>query len=615
MDRPFFYSGEVPRTVDVLQGEQNTMVAISKLIEASIGTGGFVYGLGCTPNSPAALNVLLGGGQVFQLTSLEATAYSALGVDTSDQIVKQGIALAQQTISITPPGTSGFSQVFMIEVQYADLDGGSTVLPYYNSANPAAPFSGPGNSGTAQNTKRQGAVSVQVKAGTAATTGTQVAPTVDAGWIALWLITVANGATSITSGNIVQVANAPFLGASYMPQLPAIPAYIQSGAWGYVADTGAANAVTVAPTPPLAALSAGNKITVKINNAVTGATTVAYKLAGGSVNTSPLVHGDGTALLANDLVATQVVELNFDGSNWQMPRASASVAANNLTASSVGFNAPINCNISTSVSTGALTVTLLGAAGGAVSAANPIIATFSDSTVGNGDPVTRIITSAPTFTVNSGNTMGGVNGQSMKLQVVLIDNAGTVLIGLQNCNGGGTGILGLVEDFLQSTGAGTGGGNSAGVIYTSVASLTGKAIRVIGTLEWTTPLTTAGTYANPPNRVRLFGPGSKKPGDVIGSASSLTASVSYTPQSPSSLIRVSAFGISQLSGGSNSITIKRAATTLFTETTQNSASTSAWLAGGVLYDQPNQSGSALAYTINTTGTLTTANMLVEEISV
>lgn len=616
MDRPFYYSGEVPRTVDVLQGEQNTMVAISKVLEATLGTSGFVAGLACTPNSPAALNVLLSGGQVFQLTSLEATNYSSLLADTSDQIVKQGIALAQQTISITPPGTSGFSQVFMIEVQYADLDGGSTVLPYYNSANPAAPFSGPGNSGTAQNTKRTGAVSVQVKAGTAATTGTQVAPTVDAGWIALWLVTVANGATTITSGNIVQVANAPFLGASYMPKLPSLPAYIQSGAWGYVADTGAANAITVAPTPPLAALAAGNKITVKILNAVTGATTLAYTLSGGSVNTSPVVHGDGTALLANDLVASQVVELNFDGSNWQMPRASASVAANNLTASSVGFNAPINCNISaTAPGGGVLTVTLLGAAGGAVSVANPIIATFSDATVGNGDPVTRIITSAPTFTVNSGNTLGGVNGQSMKLQVVLIDNAGTVLIGLQNCNGGGTGILGLVEDFLQSTGSGTGGGNSAGVIYTSVASLTGKAIRVIGTLEWTTPLTTAGTYANPPNRVRLFGPGSKKPGDVIGSASSLTASVSYTPQSPSSLIRVSAFGISQLSGGSNTITIKRASTTLFTENTQNSASTSAWLAGGVLYDQPNQSGSALAYTINSTGSLTTANMLVEEISV
>jgi hypothetical protein len=515
VDRITVYSGEVPRTVDFLQAEQNTMVAGAKLAASVLGTTGVVDGFACTPNSPAALNVLLGGGTVYQVTSLEATTWSSLAADTTDQVVKQGIQLAQQTIALTPPGTAGFSQVFLIEVQYQDSDSGSTVLPYFNAANPNSPFSGPGNTGTAQNTTRKGIAAVQVKAGVAATTGTQVAPTADAGWIGLWLVTLANGQTTITAGNIVQVANAPFLGASYMPKLPNVPSYIQSGAWGAVQDTSVtANTITVAPSPPPVSIGFGTKLTVKIANAVTGATVMQTTLANGTVNTSPVVHGDLTALLANDLVTSQVVELNFDGANWQMPRASASVAANQITASAVGMNQPINCQIQALVSAGALTVTVVGANGAALSAANPMVATFRDATIGNGDPVTRIVTSNPTFTVNSGNTLGGVNGVTMRAWVVLIDNGGTVLVGLINCLSGSL-IFPLNESALSTTGAGTGGGSSAGVIYTSVATVTNKAIRIIGFLEWSTALATAGTYNNPPNLVQLFGPGIKKPGDVV----------------------------------------------------------------------------------------------------
>src|SRR5262249_11926083 len=148
-------------------------------------------------------------GQIFQVAPLESTTWSVLAADTSDQIVKQGINLAPTNFTITPPATGGFSQVFLIEAAYADLDTGSTVLPYFNSANPAAPFSGAGNNGTPQNAIRKGIVNLQIKAGTAATTGTQVAPSADAGFIGLWLITVANGQVTISGGNIVQVANAP----------------------------------------------------------------------------------------------------------------------------------------------------------------------------------------------------------------------------------------------------------------------------------------------------------------------------------------------------------------------------------------------------------------------
>lgn len=577
MDRPTVYSGEVPRTVDILQGEQNTMVALAKLVEATVGTAGYVAGLACTPG--AGLTVSVAAGQIYQLAGLEATTWSALGADTSDQIVKQGIALAAQTISLTPPATGGFSQVFMIEAQYADLDTGSTVLPYYNAANPAAPFSGPGNTGTPQNTARKGTVLLQVKAGIAATTGTQVAPTVDSGFIALWLVTLANGAVTISSGNIVQVANAPFMGAAYMPQLPTIPTYVQSGAWGYCVDTGAANAITVAPSPPPLSIVAGTKLTIKLLNAVTGATTCAVKLLNGTTSTSPVVHGDLTALLANDLVASQVVELNFDGSNWQMPRASASVAANQMTSSSVGLNAPINCAISAAIGAGALTVSVLGANGSALSTSNPLVATFRSATIGSGLPVTRIITSIPAFTVNSGNTLGVLNNAGgatnvfPRLRVVLIDNAGTVLVGLQNCLNQAAGvvqILPLSETTLNSTGAGTGGGSTAGVIYTTVASLSGLAIREIGFLEWTAALGTSGTYTNLPNEIQLAGPGYKRAGDIVQTITTNTTtpgtvtntaftalatspSGTITPTSAANPLRVFTAGTLNIAGGVSSV--------------------------------------------------------------
>jgi hypothetical protein len=83
------------------------------------------------------------------------------------------------------------------------------VLPYYNSANPSQPYSGPGNSGAAQNTRRLGVVDVRLKAGAAASAGAATAPSPDAGYVGLASVTVAQGATSVTAANIRTIATAP----------------------------------------------------------------------------------------------------------------------------------------------------------------------------------------------------------------------------------------------------------------------------------------------------------------------------------------------------------------------------------------------------------------------
>ena len=206
MDRILAYVDENILVEDFLGSEKNTMIALGMLAKAILGTATLVDGLECTPTGPASLNVLLASGSIMSLANVDGTAYGDLGSDTTHQIVKQGIRLGTGNIPATGtfavPSTSGQSVNYLIQVQYQDVDGGTTVLPYYNAANPAVAWNGPNNTGTSNNTIRQGALIVGVKAGTAATSGSQVTPTPDAGFTGLWVVTVANGATTITSGNI-----------------------------------------------------------------------------------------------------------------------------------------------------------------------------------------------------------------------------------------------------------------------------------------------------------------------------------------------------------------------------------------------------------------------------
>lgn len=217
MDRQTVYNGELGISADFLQAEQNIMVAIGELIASLCGTATFVTGFSCTPTTPtASLQVVLGAGCIYASAPLEATNWSSLNANTSNNVMKQGIALNAQTVpTLTPPSTSGFSQDFLIEVQYQDSDANSKVLPYFNPAilttGGASNWAGPGNNGASQSTQRLGILAYQIKAGVAATTGTQTAPTPDSGWTGLYVITLANGQTQITSSSIAVASGAPFL--------------------------------------------------------------------------------------------------------------------------------------------------------------------------------------------------------------------------------------------------------------------------------------------------------------------------------------------------------------------------------------------------------------------
>lgn len=213
MDRILIYPGQIPLETDGLNTNRNTMVAIAKLAKAMFGTGTIVNGLTVGASSPAALTVDVQPGEIYAPENLDSTDYSSLPSDTTHQILKQGIMLDKVTLACAAPGTSGFSINYLIQAALSEVDGTAVVLPFYNASNPSQAYSGPNNTGASSNTVRSCGVTLSAKAGAAATTGTQTTPAPDSGFVGIAVVTVANGQSTITSGNISAYSGAPVLNA------------------------------------------------------------------------------------------------------------------------------------------------------------------------------------------------------------------------------------------------------------------------------------------------------------------------------------------------------------------------------------------------------------------
>jgi hypothetical protein len=255
------------------------------------------------------------------------------------------------------------------------------------------------------------------------------------------------------------------------------------------------------------------------------------------------------------------------GGNWEVityQRAdgttlstAATIGAAQLLASAQGMNAPINLRINATVGSSALTVAIKTAANADATALSPIQIPFRDPTVANGNPVISSQQAALSFTVASTNTMGAPSGNvAFRLWVIAYYNGGTLAAGLFNASTA-TRIFGLSEDGLVSTAASTNGGSSAGTYYANVSTITGTPYRILGYLEWGSGLATAGTWASAPTKIVLFGPGIKKPGDVVQTVYATTTTPTtvsstantatnlagtITPTSAVNLVKVLAFG-------------------------------------------------------------------------
>lgn len=233
MDLQAVYRDQIPYESDVLLMQLDAREGLGLFAKDIIGGSTAIAGLACVPTSPASLAVKVGPGRIYTLGSyLQADLGKLLGTggvsaDTAadHQILLQGLHRDTETFAMAAPVTVGQSINYLIEAQLVEADATPTVAQFYNTADPNTPISQSVSPG------RTTRCVLQVKTGASAATGTQVTPTVDAGWVPVWVVTVAYGATTIISGNIVQHGSAPLLSIGGSAVAPGSQAFTSSGSF------------------------------------------------------------------------------------------------------------------------------------------------------------------------------------------------------------------------------------------------------------------------------------------------------------------------------------------------------------------------------------------------
>lgn len=170
--------------------------------------------------------------------------------------------------------------------------------------------------------------------------------------------------------------------------------------------------------------------------------------------------------------------------------------------------------ITVTVGSSAMTVTIKNSAGNTPSAATPVRITFGGTA--GAAPTTLTLTSATSFTVSSGSTLGTSNGTAFRVWFVGFNDAGTFRLGAINANTNGNEICQVRDGFVANSQAegGAGGADSNAIFYTGTA-VSNKQYRVLGYATWESGLATAGTWSAAPTNTVQYSPGSPLPGDVI----------------------------------------------------------------------------------------------------
>lgn len=310
LDRQIVYPGAIPLETDLLNTNRFTMIAIAKLAASVMGSNTYLNGLTCTASSPASMVINIAPGEIYSLQNIDSTAYSSLPADTAHSILKQGILLSATSFTLAAPSTAGQSINYLIQVAFQDVDSGATVLPYYNASNPSQAYSGPNNSGIAQNTIRSGVCSVSVKTGVSATTGSQVTPSPDAGYVGAYVVTVNQGQTTITSTSINFAANAPFLPKN------GLVSGIQSNTMNYSADTGTANNYVASYFPAVTQLTDGMRLTFKAKNSNTASSTFSPN----GLASAPIYTRTAGALTGGEIAQNKIMEVEWNStlSAWTL---------------------------------------------------------------------------------------------------------------------------------------------------------------------------------------------------------------------------------------------------------------------------------------------------------
>ena len=212
MDRVQFYYGLQPPSSWLNIQARFARLGIGQFMFDAFGSTTGLYS-NLSISTPTGLYITVGPtiansrGSVYQFLQDDTTTFggalsftaglgsaTALPTDAT-QVMLQGLLASNvANILLTAPGTAGQSINHLIECRVSTTDTSSQSV---NSVNSAGAIS----SGSA-NRDRADMVVCQGKPGTAAASGAQTTPTVDAGWVGIGYVTVANGTATLTNSNV-----------------------------------------------------------------------------------------------------------------------------------------------------------------------------------------------------------------------------------------------------------------------------------------------------------------------------------------------------------------------------------------------------------------------------
>lgn len=209
MDRKIVYPGSIPLDTDILAIQRNTLAALGALAKALFGSSPIVDGLDCSPAS-IGYAVQISAGSLSMAVPLDPTDFGSLPASNAPT-VKTGIIDSPISIElgVTPDQSSVLS--WLIQATLVEVDDQPLTLQYWNASNPAVAWSGPSNSGAAQNTRRTTRLVVTAKASSPVPIGTFAPPDPDPGFVGIFGVTTWVGKGGVSSDDIHSLATSPLL--------------------------------------------------------------------------------------------------------------------------------------------------------------------------------------------------------------------------------------------------------------------------------------------------------------------------------------------------------------------------------------------------------------------
>jgi hypothetical protein len=265
--------------------------------------------------------------------------------------------------------------------------------------------------------------------------------------------------------------------------------------------------------------------------------TVRHSKIAGVHSTSAKMSLLGNAVFAIDIAAEDYATflLTSDADNYvRADTAQTRNAAQRAQAranAGAAINQLLNVSFAISASAGALTIALKDAAGNDATAATPIALSFRNPSLIASPNVPSVleVAAAGSVVVPSTSSCGFSSATAGRLWITGWNDGGTFRLGVFNaCDG--VNVFALPESGVASSLQVVAAGNSAGVHYTAGAAVTAKAFRILGYVDWTSSgVATAGTWTTTNlYSIVTFGPGIKKPGDIVQYFSKLSGATDST---------------------------------------------------------------------------------------